>query len=36
MIFFLKTQGGWKENNQLEIEMKKEKKIAYPGGVVWR
>ncbi|HHF3743728.1 TPA: LuxR C-terminal-related transcriptional regulator [Haemophilus influenzae] len=27
MIFFLKTQGGWKENNQLEIEMKKEKKL---------
>lgn len=26
-IFFLKTQGGWKENNQLEIEMKKEKKL---------
>ncbi|OKQ02289.1 LuxR family transcriptional regulator [Haemophilus influenzae] len=27
MICFLKTQGGWKENNQLEIEMKKEKKL---------
>lgn len=26
-IFYLKTQGGWKENNQLEIEMKKEKKL---------
>ena len=28
MIFFLKTQGGWKENNQLEIEMTKEKKLT--------
>lgn len=26
-IFYLKTQGGWKEGNQLEIEVKKEKKL---------
>ena len=26
-IFYLKTQGGWKEGNQLEIEVKKEQKL---------
>ena len=26
-FFYLKTQGGWKEGNQLEIEVKKEQKL---------